>query len=132
MKGTILTNDQRGFYNGWLLPLWHVDDDELIEQVYLTVIEDGMAKGPHLHLRRRGRFTCVKGNVLVVTLQEGSYHEFWSGEEHGFAVVRVPLGVPAALYNQGDELAYVLNMPSPPWRVGDEDEHEVLDWTYAP
>jgi dTDP-4-dehydrorhamnose 3,5-epimerase-like enzyme len=127
---SIQTHDVDGNPNGWLLPLWHVDDKEPIEQVYLTVVEPGMCKGPHLHWRRRGRFVCVKGNVLVVT-RGSDYHERWSGEDHGFAVVRVNPGIAAALYNRGDEPAYVLNMPYPPWRKDDQDEHEVIGWTYA-
>jgi dTDP-4-dehydrorhamnose 3,5-epimerase-like enzyme len=129
---SIITNDREGYYNGWLLPLWHVDDGEQIDQVYLTVVEPGMSKGPHLHHRRRGRFTCVKGNVLIVLREQGGYRELWSGEDHHFAVVRVPPGIPAAIYNGGLDHAYVLNMPSPPWRPDEDDENSVSDWDYAP
>lgn len=131
MIGPILTKNGEGQPNGWLLSLWHVDDHDPIDQVYLTTVYPGMAKGPHLHMRRRGRFTCVKGNVLIVTRIGDIYSEHWSGEDHDYATVRVPEGVPAAIYCQGSSLAYVLNMPSPPWRAGDPDEHEVLDWSYS-
>lgn len=128
----IPTNDHEGRPNGWLLPLWHIDEEESVDQVYLTVVLGGMAKGPHLHMRRRARFTCVLGDVLIVTRENGLYRRHWSGESHDFATVRVPAGVPAAIYNQHRGPAYVLNMPSPPWRADDQDDHEVIGWEFSP
>lgn len=131
MSKLIGTTDGDGAPNGWLLPLWHVDSGEPVDQVYLTAVYPGMAKGPHLHMKRTGRFTCVKGDVLIVTRVDDEYREHWSGQGYSFATVRVPPGVPAAIYCLGRMPAFVLNMPSPPWRVDDQDDHEVIDWRYS-
>ena len=116
--------------NGFLVPIWHVDSGPKIEQVYLTVVAPGAVKGPHLHMRRRGLFTCIKGNIRLVTRSADCYQEHDIGEDHNFATSEVPAGIAAALYNVGDVPAYVLNMPSPPWRENEPDEWPVEDWTY--
>jgi dTDP-4-dehydrorhamnose 3,5-epimerase-like enzyme len=128
----IPTKDIHGNSNGWLLPLWHVDSGEKIDQVYLTVVNSGAVKGPHLHTVRCGRFICIKGNVLIVMREGDGYREQATGDRCGFATVRVPPGIPAAIYNLGTDEAYVINMPTPPWRDEDRDEYPVPDWNYKP
>ena len=76
-------------------------------------------------MKRWGLFTCIRGNVRIVTRTDGKFDQFFSGEEHGFATVQVPAGIPAALQNSGTTEAWVLNMPSPAWRVDDQDDHPV-------
>lgn len=141
--------------NGWLVPIWNIaEDDWRPDQVYLTVVLPGAQKGPHLHRKRCGRFTCIKGNVMIVTrgiethewrghdgrgptmavlmdLSKPAYVEHYTGENYGFATIPVWPGTPAAIYNLGTEPAYVLNMPSPPWRPDDQDEWPVEDWQYT-
>jgi hypothetical protein len=133
LVGVIDTYDKSGGLNGYVIPLWHVDQGPKIEQVYLTTLLPYAMKGPHLHRKRRGLFFCIKGRILLVTrvLEFGYYatHELRPGSPP----VEVPPGIPAALYNVADNVeSLVLNMPSPPWRVGEEDEHEVTDWTWRP
>jgi dTDP-4-dehydrorhamnose 3,5-epimerase len=124
----IITNNREARPNGWLVPIFNVHDG-LIDpsrhprQVYLTVIAPGEIKGPHLHLKRWGLFTCIRGNVRVVVRTENGYEEYPTGEDYEFATIQVPAGVPAALQNIGDEEAYILNMPSPAWHIDDTDEH---------
>lgn len=123
--------------NGWLLPIWNsAEDNWRPEQVYLTVVAPGAHKGPHLHKRRCGRFTCIKGNVLIVmrmpTHMGLAYQMLATGEEHEYATIAVRPGIPAALYNLSTKPAYVLNMPSPPWRPDDEDEWPVEGWEFQP
>ncbi len=126
----IITKKKEGQSNGWLVPIFNVHDG-LIDpaqhphQVYLTVIAPQEVKGPHLHLKRWGLFTCIRGNAKIVVRTETGYEEYFTGEDHEFATIQVPAGVPAALQNIGDEEAYMLNMPSPAWHVDDQDEHAV-------
>jgi hypothetical protein len=61
----------------------------------------------------------------VVRTEKG-YEEYLTGEDHDYATIQVPAGVPAAIQNLGDVDAYFLNMPSPAWHVDDQDEHPVL------
>lgn len=123
-----VTRDCANQPNGFLVTLYNVHDGLFSpgkepQQVYLTVIAPHQIKGPHLHFIRTGFFTCIKGNVrLVLKLPEG-YHVFYSGEDHEYCSIIVPVGVPAALQNLGDDDAYVLNMPNPAWTPTMNDEH---------
>jgi dTDP-4-dehydrorhamnose 3,5-epimerase len=126
----IPTRDAAGQLTGFLIPVFNVHDlwvspEQHPQQVYLTVVAPGMVKGPHLHLKRWGLFTCIKGNAKIIVRADAGYEEFLTGDQHDFATVQVPAGVPAALQNIGDEDAYILNMPAPAWRPDDQDEHPV-------
>lgn len=126
----IATRSAEGRENGYLVPILNrhedfVRDAQWPRQVYLTVSQPGEVKGPHLHFKRWGLFTCVKGNVKIVVRIDGRYEEHFSGESHGHRTVQVPAGVPAALVTLGDEPAYTLNMPSPAWQADDRDDWDV-------
>ncbi len=125
-----VTKNRFGKPNGFLVPIFNVYDGFIPEenypqQVYLTVCDVGEVKGPHLHNKRRGFFTCVRGDIKIVVKTDGGYEELFSGEHHDFATIEVPPGTPSALQNIGDEPAYILNTPSPAWQPDDQDEHEV-------
>jgi phosphoribosylcarboxyaminoimidazole (NCAIR) mutase len=77
-------------------------------------------------------FTCIKGNVKIVVKKVGQYEEYFSGEDHDYATVQVPAGIPNALVNIGNCNAYVINMPSPAWHVEDQDDWDVefLDYDF--
>ncbi len=53
---------------------------------------------------------------------------FVTGEGHGHRLVEIPAGIAAAIYNDGDEEALVLNMPSPAWSKEEPDEWPVEGW----
>ena len=127
----IETRDKQGQVNGWLCPIWNVLDGPSVDQVYLTVINHGAMKGPHLHMKRRGLFKVIHGTVrLVIRNSQGIYLS--TDMDVDSDPIPVSPGVPAALYNLTvyDD-AYVLNMPSPSWRPDDMDEHEVENWNYT-
>lgn len=126
------TVDGKNKPNGWLLPVWHIDSGTRIDQVYVTAVAPGASKGPHLHMKRAGRFCCIRGDVVIVTRTDGEYREFPSGDLAGHEIVYVRPGTPCAIYNVGSDEALVINMPSPPWRQNDQDEHPVKDWNYVP
>jgi len=126
----IVTRDAKGTTNGFLVPVFNAHDEFVApeqhpQQVYLTVVAPGTVKGPHLHMKRWGLFTCIRGNVKIVARSHTGYEEFLTGEDHDFCTIQVPAGVPAALQNIGLVDAYLLNMPSPAWHVDDQDEHPV-------
>lgn len=130
-SGRIITRNSNGLPTGWLLPIWHADDGPPIEQVYLTAISQGAMKGPHLHKRRRGLFACIRGHVRIVWREESGRYRSEdlppNSPDRPNRVVIEP-GTPAALYNIGEGEAYVLNMPSPPWRINEPDEWPVENW----
>ena len=136
---TIVTKNAQGVPNGFLIPLMNVHEgfvrpEQWPQQVYCTVAHPGEVKGPHLHMKRWGLFTCIRGNIRIVVRVEGRYQEFLSGEDHGFATVQVPAGVPNALANIGDCDAYILNMPSPAWQKEDpaDWDAEFPDYDFFP
>ena len=125
-----ITTNRSGKPNGFVVPIINVhdqfvDEERWPKQIYLTVVTPKEVKGPHLHYKRWGLFTCIKGNIKIVIRIEGEYQEYFSGEDFEFQTVQVPSGIPAALVNIGDENAYILNMPSPSWHPDDIDEWEV-------
>lgn len=128
----IPTKDAQGKPNGYVVTIWNANEQPELrpDQVYLTAVAPHSQKGPHLHKVRRGMFCCVKGNVRVVARTEGEYYTYFSGEDHGFAVLTIPPGIPACLYNDDAKEALVLNMPSPAWSKDAPDEHPVTDWDY--
>lgn len=126
----IATKDSQGSENGFVVPIINVLEEFVApeqwpRQVYLTVAGEGTVKGPHLHKKRWGLFTCIKGDVKIVVRTDAGYAEYYSGENNGYATVQVPAGTPAALVNVGQGDAYILNMPSPSWSADDPDEWNV-------
>lgn len=126
----ITTRSSDGQVNGFLVPIVNAhepfpDAAHWPKQVYVTVVAPGKVKGPHLHMKRWGLFTCIVGNAKIVVKGEDGYEEYLTGVDHQYRTIQVPAGVPAALQNIGDTDAYILNMPSPAWHVDDQDEHSV-------
>jgi dTDP-4-dehydrorhamnose 3,5-epimerase len=125
-----LTKNLTGKTNGFLVPIINVhdnfvEDEQWPKQVYLTVTSPNEVKGPHLHYKRWGLFTCIKGNIKIVVRIDDKYQEYFSGENYEFQTIQVPAGIPAALVNIGNEDAYILNMPAPSWHPDDLDEWDV-------
>jgi dTDP-4-dehydrorhamnose 3,5-epimerase-like enzyme len=121
--------------NGFLIPVYNTHDGFVAEahepkQVYLTVCKPGTGKGPHLHFKRWGYFTCIKGNIRIVARLGDDYVVEHSGEDHEFRTIEIPGGVAALIENISDCDAYVLNTPSPAWHKDDQDEHPVNDWNW--
>ena len=114
--------------NGSLIPILSIHDSSKLnghfpEQVYLTTILPGQQKGPHLHKIRTGCFTCIKGDVKIITKENGKYEEFFSGESHSYRTILIPANVTALLVNVSSHEAFVLNMPCPAWHPDMDDEY---------
>lgn len=123
-----ITKDKLGNQNGFLIPIYNNNDKDLPKnytpkQVYLTTVEVGKIKGPHLHFKRDGFFTCIKGDVRVVLKIDGKYKSIYSGQNHQYKSIFIPKGTPAAIQNISDQEAYLLNMPNPSWTIEMNDEH---------
>jgi len=129
----IPTKDQDGKPNGYVLPIWNnTTDTYQPHQLYLTTINVGCAKGPHLHMRRAGRFVCIRGDIVVVTRTLHTYTEQRSGDAAGYHIIDVPPGMACLLVNVGLSEALVLNTPNPAWRPDDQDDVPVIGWAYQP
>jgi dTDP-4-dehydrorhamnose 3,5-epimerase len=131
------TKDKSGDINGFLIPIYNVNDKDIPEnytpkQVYLTTVGIGKIKGPHLHYKRDGFFTCIKGNVRIILKIDGKYITYFSGENHEYLSIFIPKGIPAAIQNISDEEAFLLNMPNPAWtkEMNDEFTSDFSDFNF--
>jgi dTDP-4-dehydrorhamnose 3,5-epimerase-like enzyme len=127
------TKGADGQANGFLIPVYNVHEQFLPaerapQQVYLSVCGIGARKGPHLHQKRWGYLTCVRGNARVVAKFGDEYVVAYTGQDHGYQTIEIPAGIPNCLENIGDVDAYIINTPSPAWRPEDPDEHPVTEW----
>jgi len=131
------TRGADGEANGFLIPVYNhhdqfIPDERAPKQVYLTVCATGARKGPHLHMRRWGYFTCVRGNVRIVARFGDEYVVAYTGQDHAYQTVEIPAGIPNTVENVGDVDAYVINTPCPAWHADDQDEHPVTEWSPPP
>ena len=65
--------------NGFMIPVWR-DWDKTIwvkpEMVYMTSVNPGERKGPHLHKIRHSYYVCIKGKVVFIAKDNsGNYLE---------------------------------------------------------
>jgi dTDP-4-dehydrorhamnose 3,5-epimerase-like enzyme len=117
--------------NGWVLEIAS-DRDNFTEnidgQVYLTVVKPGAQKGFHLHRLKTNHITCIKGLLTVGVFDGKRVQEFKIGEDN-FETVKIPPNVPLALYNRGQEDAYVINYCFPAYDPKVKEQEEVdIDW----
>ena len=76
-------NIQDGHVNGSLTVIWR-DWDKILEvepkMVYVSSVNPGEIKGPHLHTERDSYFICIRGKVVFIAKNnDGKYHEIESG-----------------------------------------------------
>ncbi len=118
----VLTRDHGGSENGFLIELFK-DSDKT--EVYLTAASPGAFKGYHLHRVRAARYMCVKGTMRI-TLYSRSAGK-WVREEHILDASEpkrlfIPKDVATGLENTGDEEAWLINYPDPPYDPSLKDE----------
>jgi len=131
----IVTFDSNKNINGFLIPIININEElfdkyRFPNQIYLTVAKPGTTKGPHLHMKRYGMFTCIKGNAKIVVKNENGYEEYYTGEDYDFSTILVPPGTPNMIVNICDEDCYILNSPYPSWSKENQDDWKVEDWDY--
>lgn len=130
-----ITKNSHGYANGNLITIYNENDlfynkTDSPKQVYLTTIKKNEVKGPHLHFKRQGHFTCIKGNIKVVVKIGTKYEEYFSGDDYYYSSIIVPKGIPALLVNIGANEAYVINTPNPAWskEMNDENSYDFSDY----
>ena len=134
------TKDIRdGHVNGVLTVIWR-DWDEILESepkmVYVSSVNPGEIKGPHLHTKRDSYFVCIRGKVVFIAKDNaGKYHEIESSEEEP-VLVQIPRNHASAHINITDKVATVLALANPAWRPGDDemkdvsfDDYDLTRWT---
>ena len=126
-------NDQH--VNGSLTVIWR-DWDSIIEpepkMVYISSVNSGEIKGPHIHLKRNSHFVCIEGKVVFIIKREtGKYEEIISSEKKPI-LVHVPKNIASAHINLDNKKSKVLALADIAWRPNDNEMENVLfedyDW----
>ena len=121
--------------NGSLTVIFR-DYDKIIKNnptmVYVSSVNGGEIKGPHLHTKRNSYFTCIHGKVIfVVKDKNGEYLETESSSDKPI-LVKVPKGIASAHINPTNEIARVLALADIAWRPNDNEmvntEFDDYDW----
>ena len=130
------TKDIRdGHVNGSLIPVWRNWDKTISvqpEMVYVTSINPGERKGPHLHIIRHSYYVCIKGKVVfIIKEKSGEYLEIESSEENP-VLVEIPKNYSSAHINLSNEPSIILSVVNPSWKPDNREEHNVTyddyDW----
>jgi len=124
-----------GCINGSLIVVWR-DWDNIIKNppkmVYVSSVNPGEIKGPHLHIRRESHFVCIHGKVIfVIRNKNGEYTEIESSEEKP-VLVHVPKNIASAHINITKSVSRVLALADIAWRPNDNEMKNVTfdnyDW----
>ena len=100
--------------------------------VYVSNVNSGEIKGPHIHTKRNSYFTCIHGEVLFIIKDEnGEYIEIVSNEKDPI-LVHVPKNVPSAHINLSGNTSSVLALADIAWRPDDNEmkNTEFLDYNW--
>jgi len=121
--------------NGLLTVVWR-DWDDIIKNhpkmVYVSLVNPGEIKGPHIHTKRNSYFTCIHGKVVFIIRDKSSkYIEIESNSDEP-TLVFVPKNFPSAHINISNDISKVLALADVPWRPNDNEMKNILfenyDW----
>jgi len=114
--------------NGSLTVIWR-DWDKILEvepkMVYVSSVNPGETKGPHIHTKRDSYFVCIRGKVVFVAKDaDGKYHEIESSEDEP-VMVQIPKNIASAHINISDKVATILALANIAWRPNDDEMKNV-------
>ena len=124
-----------GHINGNLTVIWR-DWDQIIsdppKMVYVTSVNPGEIKGPHLHTLRDSYFTCIRGSVIfVIKDKSGKYVEIESSEKKP-TLIHVPKNIPSAHLNSTNQTSTILTLANVAWKPNDDEMKNITfdeyDW----
>lgn len=104
--------------NGSLTVIWR-DWDKIIKNppkmVYVSSVNPGEIKGPHIHTKRNSYFVCIEGKVMfVIKDKHGKYVEIESSADEPVLVI-IPKNNPSAHINTSNQIARVLALADVAW-----------------
>ena len=116
--------------NGSLTVVWR-DWDEVLttepKMVYVSSVNSGEIKGPHLHKRRTSYFTCLHGKVIfILKKKDNLFVEIESSTENP-VLIKIPAGIPSAHINISNDVSRILTLADIAWKPND-NEMENLDF----
>ena len=110
--------------NGDLTVIWR-DWDNIIKKtpkmVYLSSVNPGEIKGPHLHKNRTSYFSCIHGKVVFIIQDENRNFEEIEVDSENPVLICVPNGIASAHVNVGEEQARILVLADIAWRPNDNE-----------
>ena len=114
--------------NGTLTVIFR-NNDGIIENepkmVYVSSVNPGEIKGPHLHTKRNSYFVCIHGKVVfIIKDKNGEYSEIESSAEKP-VLVKVPKGIASAQINPTNEIGRVLALADIAWKPNDNEMENV-------
>jgi dTDP-4-dehydrorhamnose 3,5-epimerase len=124
--------------NGSLTVVWR-DWDKIIKNepkmVYVSSINPGEIKGPHLHLKRSSYFVCLHGKVIfIIRDNDGKYHEIESSTDNP-VLIQVPKNYASAHINLSKSVSRILVLADIAWKPNDNemenvsfDDYDFLKW----
>lgn len=122
--------------NGSLTVVWR-DWDNIIKNhpkmVYVSSVNAGEIKGPHIHTKRHSYFVCIHGRVVfVVRDKDGKFREIESSAEDP-VLVYVPKNFASAHLNLSNGISRVLALTDVAWRPNYNEMKDVkfddYDWS---
>ena len=113
-----------GHVNGSLTVIWR-DWDKILKNepkmVYVSSVESGEIKGPHIHTKRNSYFACIHGKVIfVVKNEKNDYIEIESSETNP-VLVHVPKNVASAHVNISNDTSKILALADLAWKPNDNE-----------
>lgn len=122
--------------DGFMIPIYRDWDSQINEghvpkMVYSTVLNPGVAKDIIYHERRTSYITCVFGEVVVETLENGVLDSSLMSTFDYECVDLLIVGksVPLRIINSSNTShAVVINCPSPSWHPDDQDTIKFKSW----
>ena len=128
-------DNQDQHVNGSLTVVWR-DWDNIIndefKMIYVTSVNPGEIKGPHLHTKRNSCFVCIHGEVVfVIQKKSGEYEEIHTTADRPVLVI-IPKNVSAAHINVSDDVSRVLTLADLSWKPDDDEMKNIpfddYDW----
>jgi len=107
----VTTADNQGTPNGFLIELYKDSGKTL---VYLSAAYPKAFKGYHLHTVRQSHYVCLKGTMKVTIVEGKKKVEHILGADR-LERLLIPTNVWIGLENIGEEEAWLLNFPNPPY-----------------
>ncbi len=116
----VITYDPKKKDNGYLIELYK-DGDKTT--AYLTTVKAGGFKGYHLHRVRAARYVILRGKMKIVLYEPGKNNrEEYILDAGSPKRLFIPKDVATGLLNIGDEDAWLINYPDPPYDPSLTDE----------
>lgn len=121
--------------NGSLTVVWR-DWDKILKSnpkmVYVSSVNPGERKGPHIHTKRNSYFVCIHGKVVfVIKEKNGDFKEIESSEDQP-VLVHVPKNCSSAHVNISNNVSRVLALADIAWKPNDNemknDTFDNYDW----